>query len=819
MKKKIGTGKIRIIAILVIFIIILGVVGTMMYLKLKLLLEDYMETQVTEQARILAENVEEKLQRELANMEYVSGILQRTDTMAEDVEDTAECLVGVLKLDGEALMGERLDFADFSGIQNSFRGNSAISYQEGKGVLFTTPVYRDENVKYVLYHLYSEEQVRKRFVITCYEGMGQTMLVDEADQVILSSEGTASSLERILTDSDGILALKKIREKMNIDTAGACLTRQEAGDYFLFEAEIRSLEIKLLGSVPKNVMAEGISGVVALVFWVFGLMLLLFALGVIYLLSAEEKVRESDALRQAKKEAEKASLAKSEFLANMSHEIRTPINAVIGMNEMLLRETKDTALRTYAENIKRASHSLLLLINDILDFSKIEAGKMEIEEAPYEMKGFLDGVTGMIKIRAKEKQLTFIVETDPALPSVLSGDEGRVCQIALNILNNAVKYTKEGSVKFFVGGEKQKDGSFLLLFRVEDTGIGIRKEDQEKLFEDFERLDRKKNSNVEGTGLGLAITRRLLEQMNGTWELHSVYGEGSVFTIRIPQDICDAAEMGEYLQDENVGLTDGEKETKAAFTAPAAKVLVVDDNEMNLFVAESLLRRTMVQVTTCRSGKECLEQMKRQHYDVILLDHMMPGMDGIETLRRAKCMEQNRCLDSAVIALTANAIVGVREMYLQEGFDDYLSKPVEGEQLERMLQKYIKEEKQREPLLDISLGMRYCTEEEEYREMLQIFMEEKEERQKGMNQYLKEKDWDNYTIVVHALKSNALNIGAGTLSELAASCEKAGKTIRADGEGKEQAVRYIENHHATLIQMYTSVSEEAAAYCRDHTQG
>lgn len=392
-------------------------------------------------------------------------------------------------------------------------------------------------------------------------------------------------------------------------------------------------------------------------------------------------------LEDAKKRAEYASEAKSNFLANMSHEIRTPINAIMGMNEMILRESKDDQIRSYSDDIRGASQILLSIINDILDFSKIEAGKMDIVDVEYEMASVLNDVTTMIGIKAEQKGLKLEVDVAPDIPSQMVGDPIRIQQIMLNLLNNAVKYTESGNVFFRVSVVSLQNGMVTLSIQVEDTGIGIREEDQALLFQSFQRLDLKQNRAVEGTGLGLAITSKLVNFMHGEINVKSRYGKGSTFTVTLPQVVVDASPLGNF----NTRYQESKKKdiSDSPFIAPKAKVLVVDDNAMNLRVASFLMKHLQVQVTTCTSGKECLELMKHDHFDVIYLDHMMPGMDGVETLKLSKVLLDNKCKDTPVIALTANAIVGAKDMYIQAGFDDYLSKPVKMEALELSLRTYL----------------------------------------------------------------------------------------------------------------------------------
>lgn len=551
---------------------------------------------------------------------------------------------------------------------------------------------------------------------------------------------------------------------------------------------------------------------------------------------AEQKAKKSDELREAKIMAEKANRAKSEFLANMSHEIRTPINAVIGMNEMVLRECREENIREYAQNIHGASETLLSIINDILDFSKIESGKMEIVENQYELSSVLNDVVNMIQLKTEQKELQFELDIDGMLPNELIGDEVRIRQIIVNILNNAVKYTKEGSVVFTVKGETAGDGMIWLDITVRDTGIGIRKEDQSKLFSVFERLDLKENRNIEGTGLGLAITGKLVEKMNGKIEVESFYGQGSTFRIRLPQKVASPEQIGDFKEKYRRFLL-SQKRYQESFVAPEAEILVVDDNEMNLFVVKNLLKKTRVQITLCSSGTECLRLASKKHYDVILLDHMMPGIDGIETLNRLRALPDSLCKDTPTVALTANAIVGVREMYLSKGFDDYLSKPIDGKLLEELLKNYIPEEKllvtgdqeaaeeqksaegvepaagiaEESEFLNTALGLQYSGEDMEmYRTMLQMFAEMRPEKQSEIQKSFENSDWENYTIQVHALKSTALSIGGSRLSELARKLEMAGKQMQGeDEEVRRTAEQLIQKQQVHLIRLYEDTAMAA----------
>lgn len=385
---------------------------------------------------------------------------------------------------------------------------------------------------------------------------------------------------------------------------------------------------------------------------------------------------------EAKQEALAADAAKGKFLAHMSHEIRTPINAVLGMDTMILREAKDMQIKEYALDIQNAGQSLLSLINDILDFSKIESGKLEIISVEYDFSSMVHDIANMISAKMGAKKLEFHICVDENLPSKLLGDDVRIRQVLVNLLNNAVKYTNEGSVTLKVDGKIQGE-RVLLDFSVEDTGIGIKEEDISKLFEEFERIEEKRNRNIEGTGLGLSITTQLLLLLGSRLNVESVYGKGSRFYFTLEQQIVDFAPIGNL--EERIRHQITEYTYREVFTAPNARILVVDDNTINLKVFMNLLKTTKVNVDVADDGYACLEMIRKKHYDLIFLDHMMPGLDGIETLHRMKKMPDSQCTDTPVVALTANAITGAKEMYMREGFDAFLSKPINPEKLEQMI--------------------------------------------------------------------------------------------------------------------------------------
>ena len=389
------------------------------------------------------------------------------------------------------------------------------------------------------------------------------------------------------------------------------------------------------------------------------------------------------------------SKAKDDFLANMSHEIRTPLNGIMGIDEMILRDTKESRIRNYALEIKSAGNTLLSIINDILDLSKIESGNFEIIAVEYDVASVLNDVMNMTMPRAKKKGLDFNFKVSEDIPSVLFGDEIRIRQIFLNIINNAIKYTDNGRVDVDVYSIPGMMGNYAdLTVKVADTGIGIKEEDKDKLFKSFQRLDQKKNRSIEGTGLGLHITQLLLEMMEGRIEFESEYGKGSTFTVSIPQKVVKAAKIGNFSNAVNEYLSNIEADAVGLY-APSARILVVDDNEMNLEVMEGLLRDTKIQTDFADSGEKCIENAEKNRYDCILLDQMMPKLNGEETLKAMK--EKDIIGDTPVIALTADAIIGARENYISKGFTDYITKPVKYEKLELLLKQYIPKEKQLSP--------------------------------------------------------------------------------------------------------------------------
>lgn len=495
---------------------------------------------------------------------------------------------------------------------------------------------------------------------------------------------------------------------------------------------------------------------------------------------------------------ENANQAKTDFLARMSHEIRTPINAVLGMDEMILRESGDTEIKKYAMDIKASANTLLALINDILDTAKIESGKLEIIPAEYALDSLLNDIVNMIYVKARDKNLNFILKVEETIPNGLFGDDVRIRQVLINLLNNAVKYTEKGSVTLEVSATV--DGTEAdLHFSVSDTGIGIKEEDMPKLYAAFERIEEERNRHTEGTGLGMNIVVDLLDLMGSSLKVESEYGRGTAFSFSLHQAVIETQPIGNF-EERSRNLYQEEHYT-ACFIAPEVKVLVVDDNEMNRRVFKGLLKQTRVQVTEAASGYECMDLVRVERFDIIFMDHMMPELDGIETLHRMKQLPDNKCRDVPVAILTANAIVGAKEKYLEQGFDDYLSKPIQGAKLEALLIRNVPKislgsgmevmgEHQETvpdipelPEFDLDYAKQYFEEDKLLLMTLQdVYNELPDIMRKLQNKYndiVVQEQADSqdavndYRIEVHALKSNAAMTGALILSKLARLLELA----------------------------------------------
>ena len=520
--------------------------------------------------------------------------------------------------------------------------------------------------------------------------------------------------------------------------------------------------------------------------------IVVFILGLIYgAFVARGLIRVID---EQTKEANAANKAKSTFLANMSHEVRTPINAILGMDEMIIRESNDEQIVEYATNIKQAGKSLLAQVNGILDYSKLEEGKMEIFDVEYDLATMVNTLITSSSTRAKSKGLNFKVNVDENLPMTLLGDDVRLGQIIANLLTNAVKYTEAGEVGLSMVEKGRDDSAVEIEVTVKDTGRGIPEDEIENLYVTFKRIDEEHNRNIEGTGLGIPIVIELLHLMGSELEVKSTYGVGSAFSFVIKQGIVNDEPIGDYKKRIKRSYRRRNKYTFPSM--PKAEILVVDDYEMNLMVAKNLMKVYDFVPDVVQSGREAITRAEEKEYDVIFMDHMMPDLDGLQTLDILK--EQGYLGPrTKVIALTANAIAGAKEYYISKGFDDYLTKPIDAEALEDMLLKYMPKKKiLKKAISDVKHDRTLTSNDDERQALIKIFVSTIDESAKKLDEFKEKSDIKNYTIKVHGLKSTARLIGEMSISKKAEALEKAGNAGDWD---------YIETHHKELIDEYLSI--------------
>ncbi|MBQ9538852.1 MAG: response regulator, partial [Treponema sp.] len=524
------------------------------------------------------------------------------------------------------------------------------------------------------------------------------------------------------------------------------------------------------------------------------------------------------------------------------------INAVLGLDEMILRESGEKQIRSYASDIQSSGKMLLSVINDILDFSKIESGKMEIVPGDYDLSCMVSDLVNMISSRAQAKGLDFVVQVQEDCPHLLYGDDIRIKQCILNILTNAVKYTPEGSVTLSIYHERLDEGRCYLCVSVKDTGIGIKEEDIKKLFSPFERIEEGRNKAIEGTGLGMSIVKSLLSAMGSQLDVKSVYGKGSDFSFRVVQNVSDWDPIGSWEESKAKSLERAGSYTES-FQAPEARILVVDDTPVNLTVMQGLLKQTRIQIDTAVDGLDGLEKAKAAKYDVIFIDHRMPRMDGMEMI--AALRADSSCLNAGTvcIALTANTVGDVKSLYIDSGFEDYLSKPVEPRRLEELLSRclppslvlhegdegwqagreepgesdadcdmggidrMVREETdsyfRRSFGLDISAAMMNCGTADVFADVVKVFHESIADKADSIEKYAGDGDWQNYTILVHSLKSSARLIGAGDLSTMAADLEALGNKARANQEDAD-AVACIRKDTVSLLADYRAYIDKLA---------
>ena len=815
--------KLRAIVEFILIACVISALSFFTYWHMNSMLTEALENSVERSIRTIAYALNKQINWEIRYLKsqatkIENGIVEAGDLVVS-LENVSGNRAGIIASNRQVILGKIPPENILDACNEVFDGKSVVRYLRGIGLVFAVPLnYNGDNC--ILFNYYNDNAVREHFKTISYNGDGTVILLNDKYNWIVIAEGIPPLIN---THPDMDAAWESLFENIGYNPENDTVAKESSAicyrfqdkPYFVYLANVsKKYNFSISGYVPFQSVAVGFQTMYTGLLIVISLILLV----IIMVGRTIYKSTENKYLKQENYLALQAAKNKSDFLSNMSHEIRTPINAILGMDEMILRESKDKNILEYAENLRSAGNSLLSIVNDILDFSKIEAGKMEIIPVEYALSSVLNDLVNMIKPRADKKGLQLVTKANEKLPSVLFGDEIRIKQVVTNILTNAVKYTEKGTVTLSVDFEPNDENSIWLKFSVADTGIGIKEEDISKLFSAFERIEEKRNRTIEGTGLGMNITKQLLAMMDSRLEVSSVYGEGSTFSFKLAQKIINAEPMGNFAEAfKNLG----HKEYHEKFIAPDAKILIVDDTAMNLTVVKGLLKQTKIQIDTAESGYDTLKMVAAKHYDVIFLDHRMPGMDGIETLQEMKKLPDNKCADSPVISLTANAISGAREQYIAAGFKDYLTKPINSAALENMLIKYLPPElvKISDETVDETVdenstlpdwlknldginstaGVEHCGGVDSYIDALTVFANAVNSGADEIQRYFDSADWKNYTTKVHALKSTARVIGAEELSERAKRLEDAGNAGYVDE---------IKKDTPDLLKLYRTYAEK-----------
>ena len=821
MLKTMSKLAIRAMTEFLILASILGLIGYFVYHKMDSTLKSSLEESVALQANSIAVGLRNQFEEKFHRLEAAASLVSEGKIKIEEIDElfligAVDERIGIVDGNNEVIRHEALPEKVFEQLKPVLQGEKVVIYDFTYGLVFAVPVKIDDQVC-IMYNQNPTEWVRKTFHAVSYNGTGTIILLNGRRNGMILANG-----EKLINlDYEMQIGWDKISDKWKNggkEKGYISVYHDFRGEsYFLYLAEIfPKYNFAISGYVPWRAVAVGIDYIYMIMAVTFFIVLLM----ILFAVRSFMKSREAEKMTKEKIMADSANKAKSEFLSNMSHEIRTPINAIMGMNEMVIRESKDENILEYSANLQNAARTLLGLVNDILDFSKIEAGKMEIIPVEYHVSSLLNDLVHMIESRAAKKDLYFKINVSETMPSVLFGDEIRIKQIITNILTNAVKYTEQGGVTLNVTYRPIDEERLYFCVSVSDTGIGIKKRDLRKLFSAFERIEEERNRTIEGTGLGMNITQKLLEMMGSRLHVESVYGKGSTFAFQVEQRIINGEPIGNFQEDYKNSLNQ-HKEYHESFTAPNANILVVDDTVMNLTVVKGLLKQTKIKIDTALNGTDCLTLVARKKYDIIFLDHRMPGMDGIETLAAMKKIKNNPNIKTPVISLTANAISGAKEQYLAAGFEDYITKPINSTALENMIVKYLPDEKvlpadeseNTEPIediklpewltkvegLDINAGVENCGSAEAYLDALTVFAESIIPAAGLIENYYKSEDWKNYTTKVHALKSTAKVVGAAELSE---------KAKRLEDAGNSGYVNEIRQDTEPLLQLYRSYAKK-----------
>ncbi|MCR5813592.1 MAG: response regulator [Desulfovibrio sp.] len=802
----------RIILEIVVLLLSLLAIGVLVQHRMNELLHTSLEHSIAKTSKHICGVVAERMTRELAMLrqtaESLSSIPEEADGKFISMQRNLPTgvTIGWMRLDGSAIYGEALWRERFSDFPLVFRGNEVISYRAGHGLIFAVPVLGHGNVQSVIWRLFDDTVLEDVFGLS-----------EHGEAFLFLQERNSYSLPRDILSAEELTFLETpaiadgydtVRDQLALQKSAAVLVDSSLGKHFLFGVNLAGSECVIMGHLPYAAVVGDISRIYDLLIKVGALVLGLFAMVSIWLIVMHSRAEQNEILSREKSLHTESMNSKSTFLAGVSHDIRTPINVIMGMNEMILRKTSDAEIISYAHGARRAGESLIALVDDVFDLTYMESSGFRITEKPYRTVSLISDAVTMIKPEAIHKGLHFILDVDRSLPRELVGDCLRIQQIAVNLLSNAVKYTEKGHVTFRVAYEPLDRERITFIIEVRDTGIGIHEDDRSKLFHSFQRLDPMKNRHIDGTGLGLVITSELVQRMQGRIDVKSVYGQGSVFTVRLPQKIVDVEPIAS--KGKRPPLF---QKVTGSLEAEGAHVLVVDDNELNLLLTRHLLERTKMHVDTCLSGQEALEKLAAKPYDVVLLDYMMPMLDGAETLRRARVLPN--CRKTPFIAFTADATEESRKRLLAEGFADLLTKPVDGAKLEAMLARFVSGASGRtqlqpmhEPVLDeveldISLGLDASAGSREiYQELASMFVKQNDEKKRALENAFLLKDWREYAVLVHALKSSAISVGGRGLARIVEKLENATRELTQQNlspESEETFLTSVYAHHETLM--------------------
>ncbi|WP_051204695.1 ATP-binding protein [Butyrivibrio sp. VCD2006] len=832
-------------AVLVVFALLMGVLGLYFQKYLWDIINNMVERRIMREAETAADFYYEELSTEMMTIEHIGLLLEdeRTTYQEENIiqaknvietvfKNEPSILMGIMNGEGEAVYGERIPPNEYDALLSTMTGNDGISYMDTGAFLFSHSILHGDNVSYVIYSLCSTAYIKKHHSLDFIHNLGAVSLMTRDGDEVLPFLNVEEKFGSFYRSKSVRKVFERLRLAHNLEPAGVERVKTIYGDMYFYVAQIENTHFILTGAISVD---EAMGDYKSIPYMVMAVYLILFFIMIILsivLMNFSVKVRESEELKIAKKAAEDASKAKGMFLANMSHEIRTPINAILGMNELITRETRNENVQKYAFSIKSSANQLLTLVNDVLDFSKMEAGKFQLRYDTYYLSAILTDVNVMIRGKAESKGLIYNVHVDQEIPDALVGDETRLKQVLINLLTNSVKYTMAGFVELSISYESKGEDYIDVRFSVKDTGIGMKEEDIKKLFLAFQRLDEDRNKTIEGTGLGMSIVKQILDAMETTLDVKSVYGKGSEFSFIVRQKVDNWEPIGDYVMAAE-RLVTRQESYKPSFVAPSVRILAVDDTDINLRVVSGLLNQTKIKVDTALSGKQALEMMIATKYDLALIDHRMPVMDGVELLKHIRENKEGINHDIPCIALTANVFAGIREMYIKVGFDDYLEKPVSGARLEEMLMKYLPQDKlqdeseltdedasveetssqdeepsenateadvlnklrelQDKGYVDIDAGVSYAGSEEDFIDIVRLFRDTIDKKSEEIRELYDAGNIEEYTTKVHALKTAARIIGAMDVSEKARLLEMA---------GKENNLDYIKENTEKVLEEY-----------------